>query len=89
MSSYFSKGYKDLKGTGSELRDNRDYDKLVEIVGESGAKRAIRHKLHERNIAEDDWDSYRNVRSKLHANPLKVREELKEVNDLADSVIDD
>jgi len=35
--------YKDLKGTGSELRDNRDYDRLTEMVGGEGAKRAIRH----------------------------------------------
>ena len=89
MSNYLNKGYKDLKGTGSELRDNRDYDRLVEIVGEDGAKRAIRHKLHERNLTEHEWGNYRKVRSTLHNNPLKVREEVKEVNALTEGIMDD
>jgi hypothetical protein len=83
------KGYKDLKGTGSELRDNRDYDKLVELVGEAGAKRAIRFKLQERNLTEGEWGIYRKVRTVLHNNPLQVREEVKEVSDLAEGVVDD
>ncbi|MBM7074606.1 hypothetical protein JQC92_21750 [Shewanella sp. 202IG2-18] len=89
MKSYLGKGYKDLKGTGSELRDNRDYDRLVEMVGEDGAKRAIRHKLYERNLTEHEWMTYRKVRSNLHCNPLKIREEIKEVNDMVEGLIDD
>lgn len=81
--------YGDLKGTGSELRDNRDYDRLAEIVGEAGAKRAILHKLHERNLTLQDWTTYRKVRSTLHGNPLKVREEVGEVNKLTEGLVDD
>jgi hypothetical protein len=81
--------YKDLKGTGSELRDNRDYDRLTEMVGGEGAKRAIRHKLHERNLTEHEWVSYRKVRSTLHNNPLRVREEVEEVNALTNGLVND
>ncbi|MFL7053247.1 hypothetical protein BCS65_19345 [Vibrio cyclitrophicus] len=83
-----SKLFKDVKGTASELKDNSDYDKLVELVGESGARRSIQHKLNERGITEQDWTSYREVRSKLHANPLAVKEELKEISDLTDGILD-
>lgn len=83
-----AKIFKDIKGTASELRDNRDYDKLVELVGESGARRAIQHKLNERGITEQDWSSYREVRSKLHVNPLTVKEELKAANDLVDGILE-
>lgn len=88
MLDKFQKGYEDLKGTGSELRDNRDYDKLVDMVGEAGAQRAIQRKLQERNLTAEEWGAYRKVRSVLHQNPLKVREEVKEVSDLADGVVD-
>lgn len=83
-----SKLFKDVKGTASELKDNRDYDKLVALVGESGARRAIQHKLNERGITEKDWTSYREVRSKLHVNPLKVREEIEEVSNLTAGILD-
>jgi hypothetical protein len=89
MFENFKKGYDDLKGTGSELRDNHDYDRLVSMVGEAGAKRAIQQKLQERKLTEEEWINYRKVRSVLHKNPLKVRQEVKEVSDLADGVVDD
>ncbi|MCM2678182.1 hypothetical protein [Echinimonas agarilytica] len=89
MNSYLNKGFKDLKGTGSELRDNRDYDRLVDMVGEDGARRAIRHKLQERNLTEHEWGVYRKVRSILHSHPLQVREEVKEVNNLTEGLTDD
>ena len=88
MTKHIGNIYKDLKGTGSELRDNRDYDRLSQMVGEEGAKQAIRQKLHERNLTELEWVSYRKVRSTLHNNPLRVREEIKEVNALANSLVE-
>jgi hypothetical protein len=84
----FKKGYENLKGTGSELRDNHDYDKLVDLVGEAGAQRAIQHKLQDRSLTFEEWQTYRKVRSVLHRNPLRVREEIKMVSDLADGVVD-
>ena len=89
MQDKIKKGYEDLKGTGSELRDNRAFDQLLEIVGESGAQRAIQHKLNERNLTVNQWNTYREVRSVLHKKPLKVGEEVKQVNDLADGVVDE
>lgn len=89
MFNDFKKGYEDLKGTGSELRDNRDYDKLVEKVGESGAQRAILNKLQERGLTVEKWKNYREVRSVLHQHPLRVREEIKEIDDLTNGVLDD
>lgn len=59
------------------------------MVGEEGAKRAIRHKLHERNLTEHEWVSYRKVRSTLHNNPLRVREEVEEVNALTNGLVND
>ncbi len=76
------------KGTAAELWDNANYDQLVDKVGEAGAKKAIQRKLEERDISENDWKSYRNVRSKLHANPLRVSEELEAVSELVDAIID-
>lgn len=80
--------FSDIKGTALELRDNRAYDELVVKVGEAGAQRAIQYKLQERNLTVDEWGTYRKVRSVLHRDPLKVGEEVKEINDLADSVVD-
>lgn len=76
------------KGTAAELWDNSNYDQLVELVGESGAKRAIQRKLDERGISDNDWNSYRDVRRKLHANPLRVSEELETASNLANAVVD-
>lgn len=87
MLDTLKKGYEDLKGTGSELRDNRAYDQLVDMVGEAGAQRAIQRKLQDRNLTVEEWGTYRKVRSVLHQNPLKVGEEVKEVSDLADGVV--
>jgi hypothetical protein len=81
--------YQDLKGTASELKDNRDFDKLVKKVGEYGAVQAIQSKLNERGIPIDKWRSYREVRSKLHENPLKVREDLKDIDDLTNGIVGD
>ncbi|MBB3271389.1 hypothetical protein FHW75_002544 [Pseudomonas sp. OG7] len=50
MLKSIEKGYKDIKGTASELRDNRAFDQLVEIVGPQGALQAITPKLAEREI---------------------------------------
>lgn len=88
MLDNLKRGYEDLKGTGSELRDNRDYDKLVDMVGDAGAQLAIQRKLQDRGLTVEEWGAYRKVRSVLHQNPLKVREEVKEVSDLADGVVD-
>lgn len=88
MFENMKKGYEDLKGTGSELRDNSDYDKLVEKVGEDGAQRAIQSKLHERGLTLEKWKNYREVRSVLHKRPLKVREEIKEIDDLTSGILD-
>ncbi|EJL6485509.1 hypothetical protein ACPFT9_003536 [Vibrio cholerae] len=87
MLDTLKKGYEDLKGTASELRDNHAYDKLVSMVGEAGAQRAILHKLLDRNLTVEEWENYRKVRSVLHQNPLKVGEEVKKVSDLADGVV--
>lgn len=83
------KGVKDLRGTASELRDNRNYDKLVEMVGEPGAQRAIRHKLQERNLTEEQWIAYRETRSVLHATPLRMQEEVEEVEALRSGALSD
>lgn len=78
----------DLKGTASELSENRSYDKLVEMVGEDGALRAILSKLNERNISVSEWQNYRKVREVMHRNPLGIREKLKEVDGLSSSCLD-
>lgn len=88
MIENIKKGFDELKGTGSELRDNRAYDQLVELVGEDGAKRAIQRKLQDRHLTLDEWGTYRKVRTVLHQNPLKVGEEVKEVNNLANGILD-
>lgn len=89
MMGNIRKGFDDLKGTGSELRDNRAYDTLVDKVGDAGAQRLIQSKLQERGLTLEEWGTYRKVRTVLHRSPLKVNEEVKEVNDLANKAIDD
>lgn len=87
MFDKMQQGYEELKGTASELRDNRDYDRLVDMVGESGAKQAISQKLQDRGLTEQQWEDYRTVRTVLHQDPLKVREEVKEVSSLTEGVL--
>lgn len=88
MISSIKKRFDDLKGTGSELRDNRAYDSLVNLVGEAGALQAIKGKLEQRELTTQEWQVYRKVRSILHKEPLKVGEELSEVNALTNAIID-
>lgn len=78
--------YSDVKGTASELRDNRDYDVLVSKVGEDDAKRLIQSKLQERGVTIEGWEIYRETRSVLHQNPLKIREEVRLADELASSI---
>ncbi|MFV7670101.1 hypothetical protein [Shewanella algae] len=89
MIDSIKKGIKDLKGTASELKDNRSYDKLVELVGEAGAQRAITHKLQEREITLEQWSTYRTVRTVIHKNPLNIAENVKEVDELTNGILDD
>lgn len=79
--------FKEVKGTASELFDNRQYDVLVEMVGEEGAEKAITHKLAERGLTVDEWQKYRKVRSVIHTNPLKIKEEVKQVDEIANTAI--
>lgn len=78
---------KEIKGTASELKENRAYNKLVERVGEAGAIYAIKSKLDERKLTEKEWGSYRKVRAVLHSNPLGINEIKNEVNSLTDTVL--
>lgn len=78
----------DLKGTASELFENRAYDQLVEKVGEDGALRAILSKLNERNISVPEWQNYRKVREVMHRTPLGINETLKEVDDLSNGCLE-
>jgi hypothetical protein len=87
MIETLKKGYEDLKGTGSELRDNRAYDQLVDMVGEAGAQRAIRGKLQDRGLTIEEFEKYRKVRAVLHKNPLKIGEDVKAVSELADCAV--
>ena len=89
MLKKFEKSLDDLKGTASELFENSAYDNLVNLVGESGAARAIQSKLNERKISVEEWETYRRVRRKMHQEPLGVKQILKDVNSLSESCIDD
>ncbi|GLO49609.1 hypothetical protein PPUN110474_10090 [Pseudomonas putida] len=82
MFKSLEKGYKDIKGTASELCDNRAYDQLVEITGPEGGRQAIIPKLAERDLTPEQWDEYRNVRRILHQSTLCVNETLDEVRGL-------
>jgi hypothetical protein len=88
MLDKIKKDINDLKGTASELRDNSDYDKLVNKIGETGAQRAIQNKLQDRGLTIEKWITYREVKAALHKNPLQVREEIKEIDNLASGVLD-
>jgi replicative DNA helicase len=77
-----------LKGTASELKENSAYDKLVKLVGESGALHAIKTKLQEHEITEEEWKAYRKVRSAMHSNPLEIDKIFNEINSLADEALD-
>lgn len=79
---------KEIKGTASELKENRAYNKLVERVGEAGAIHAIETKLHERGLTAAEWRNYRKVRTVMHANPLGINIINKEVDSLTDSVLE-
>lgn len=87
MVKNFGKGLRDLKGTGSELFENASYDTLVELVGESGAERAIMHALQERNLTLEKWANYRQVRSVMHSKPLGIRKIVAEIKQLSDDSI--
>ena len=79
----------EIKGTASELKENSAYDKLVKCVGESGALHAIKPKLQELGITEEEWQSYRKTRRVMHSNPLGINKILNEINELvADAVLD-
>lgn len=79
---------KEIKGTASELKENRAYNKLVERVGEAGAMKAIESKLHERGLTREEWRNYRKVRTVMHSNPLGINEINKEINSLTDAVLE-
>lgn len=78
---------KDIKGTASELKENRAYDLLVERVGESGAAHSIQTKLQERGLTVKQWENYRQVRKVMHSNPLGVNEILSDVDLLTDTIL--
>ena len=88
MINKVKKGYEYVKGTASELRDNSDYDRLVEMVGESGANQAIQEKLQNRGLTLEKWIHYREVRTIIHKSPLKVLETSREVDELSSAVLD-
>jgi len=78
---------KDIKGTASELKENRAYDMLVERVGEAGATHSIQTKLQERGLTIKQWNNYRQVRRVMHSNPLGVSETLSDVDSLTNTIL--
>jgi hypothetical protein len=88
MSNFLSKGLNDLKGTASELFENRNYDELVDKVGEAGALRAIRQNLEQRGLSEEQWRTYRKVRTVMHQKPLGVKKLLCEIEELTNKCIE-
>ena len=79
---------KEIKGTASELKENRAYNRLVERVGEAGAIQAIESELHKRGLTKEEWRNYRKVRTVMHSNPLGINEINKEINSLTNTVLE-
>lgn len=88
MLKKIQKGIRDVKGTASELGENRAYDDLVDLVGESGAQHAIQRKLQDRGLTLDEWGTYRKVRTVMHTNPLGISDSLEEAHKLAEGCLE-
>lgn len=86
MQDKIKETYKELKGTASELSDNRAYTEFEDKYGSDAAIKAFSHALIERNISIQDWRTYRKVKHKIQVNPLNGKAILKEVNESAEKI---
>lgn len=79
--------FQKLKGTAGELLDNGKYNDICKTVGVEGANMLIQSRLQERNITIPEWKNYREVREKLHSNPLNLGPVVKKLKNDADDFL--